>query len=83
VQRDDEKAKLLEHELAQWVQKTGWRQTTVEELQRTVESVQKTTLDRMEEVPAMLSHDRIAAGDIDGLCKHSKKTVATGPTTPM
>ncbi len=31
----------------------------------------------------MLNHDRISVGDIDGLCKHSKKTVATGPSTPM
>jgi hypothetical protein len=39
----------------------------VEELQRAMESVQKTMLDRMEVVPAMLNHDRIAVGDIDEL----------------
>ena len=69
--------------MTQRVQSTDRRQAAVEELQRAVESVQKMTLDRMEEVPAMLNHDRIAVGDIDGLCKHSKKTVATGPSTPM
>ena len=90
VRRDDKEAKLLERktlrnllELTQRVQSTDRRQAAVEELQRAVESVQKMTLDWMEEVPAMLNHDRIAVGDIDGLCKHSKKTVATGPSTPM
>ena len=74
MQRDDEKAKLLERktlrnllELTQRVQSVDRRQATVEELQRAMESVQKTMLDRMEVVPAMLNHDRIAVGDIDEL----------------
>jgi hypothetical protein len=54
-------------ELTQRVQSADRRQATVEELQWAMESVQKTMLDRMEEVPAMFNHDRIAVGDIDEL----------------
>ena len=63
------KSKTLRNllELTQRVQSVDRRQATVEELQRAMESVQKTMLDQMEEVPAMLNHDRIAVGDIDEL----------------
>jgi hypothetical protein len=90
VRREDEEAKETERatlrsllELTQRVQSVERRQAAVEGLQRAVEESQRTTLDRMEEVPAMLNHDRVAVGDVDDECRRSKKTVFTAPSTPM
>jgi hypothetical protein len=70
-------------ELTQRVQSVEQQQEAVEALQQAVEAAQRTTVDHMVEVPAMLNHERMAVGDVDGECKKSKKTVSTAPSVPM
>lgn len=90
VRRADEEAALRERkvmrnliELTQKVQSVEQQRAAVEALQQAVEEAQRTTVEQMVEVPAMLNHDRIVVGDVDGECKHSKKTVSTAPSVPM
>ena len=70
-------------ELTQRVQSSEQREAAVTALQRAVEEAQRTTLEGMVEVPAMLNQDRMVAEADGGECRGSKKTVSTAPSVPM